>query len=735
MSKLHERITEAILNTDLAEISLTIVRELAMACRKVGIYGLHHSVSLKAVEKPFEAIRSVFQYRNHVSFNIRQGGFYVLNVQQKDSPFTTELRRHFQALEINALLFDRRLTLEEFTKFLDRLVKKAIVDNPSDLMPSFLRRERIETIEVNTSRAFELFERHRRFDPEKDKDCSVKAVALEQIGGELGVLVDVNLFGKEALERHAIDYSQKLVSYLLPEKVASIPDTAFADICGELFAAVAGKLDDSMSSEKLLTVWRLLDYHPEREAIVEQIQLAAPNDTICAEIARAGGDTDSATRIETREQVDTLLVKALESDSTQEMRDEFVGSFQRLLGTGQRDKVIEVVSRLADYLNSTDTAFRGRALDLLIGVLEGVNLASDKAIFESLLGQIRVVFEEQTESFEYAEFVWRLFDRCLVQRRFDLVARLAGIVGQRRKRSGGITVYDSVGIKKIIENLNRSEIVSLMIDEMVRTDKETSTYIRDILIACGAEDAAVGLSHIISHPMRQVRERALKILAELGKASLKVFTQILMDDNMFDREPGRQELPDAQWYVVRNSVFVLGLLGDTEGIAPLRLRINDPDIRVRREILASLKEIGGEDACDLLILMVEDPAPEICERAVEAVGKVGTPDTAPLLIDAIQRNPSIAIQGMQALGRIGGEGAAEYLRGLLHDSSMLTELAGVNIAKDDLRLAIIESLGNIGDEQSVASLRDFKEKHSESTNFFTRNSDIDKALKKVLESN
>ena len=76
---------------------------------------------------------------------------------------------------------------------------------------------------------------------------------------------------------------------------------------------------------------------------------------------------------------------------------------------------------------------------------------------------------------------------------------------------------------------------------------------------------------------------------------------------MFARDPQRHELPDDKWYVVRNSIFVLGSLRDPGGVAALRARIDDHDIRVRREIVSALEKIGGDEALDCLTLMADDP--------------------------------------------------------------------------------------------------------------------------------
>ncbi len=735
MNKPSRSINEATLNVNLNELAHNLVREMSMACRKVGIYGANHPVGTKAVEKPFFAFDRIFTFKKFVNFNIQQGHLFVLNIRLKESPFTEEIVRHMQVFDLQAMLFERRLSMVDLTRFLDRFVKRMTMDDHSNLMGTFLKQYKIDTIETNTERAFGLFEAHRQYRGDVDGDFSVKSAALHQMGEDLAILADINERGEGALLQHNIDFTFDVIQYLLPEKINSLEAASFV----ESFAGLAAQTDSSKEpadgrdpKQTYAAIWKLLDYHPDRNAIIEQVQMTTASDDLLVDVAREVGDAVSAIRIESRDRVDQLIAECLEDGEGEYPVSEFVGAFQRLLKTGQRGKAIEVLSRMLDYLTSNETTFRGRALDMLIALIGQCDILSDQTIYEHTVDQINKALETQQESFEYCEFVWRLCERALAGRQFDKGARIAEIVGRRRRLVNGLSVFDSIGIKKIIESMNRGEIVSLLIDELVRTDGDHTAHIRSILSRCGGEQAAIGLSQIISHPVRQVRQQALKILAELGKDSVKVFTQILMDDSMFDRDYGRYELPDAKWYVIRNSIFVLGLLADPEGIAPLRLRINDPDIRVRREIVSTLEKIGGEDAADLLVVMSEDPDREIREKAIIAVGLIGTAEMAPLVIDVIERTPTLALRGVTALGKIGGEAAAGWLGRLLSDHDAFNHFAETSAGKDDLRLAVVKALGEIGDQNSIARLKEFKDSLSAAQKILFRNSSVNKTLSEIL---
>ena len=73
-------IRESTLSTNLSEQAHTFVRELALACRKMSIYGAGHPLAVRAVERPFFVLGGIFRFKNYVNLNVRQGQLYLLNI-------------------------------------------------------------------------------------------------------------------------------------------------------------------------------------------------------------------------------------------------------------------------------------------------------------------------------------------------------------------------------------------------------------------------------------------------------------------------------------------------------------------------------------------------------------------------------------------------------------------------------------------------------------------------------
>ena len=693
-------------------------------------------MALRALEKPFLAFEWIFRFKRYINLNLSRGELYILNIRLKDSVFVQEIVRYMQQLDVEALLFEHRLTMNEFTRFVDRFVKRVDQSDHRNLLTSVLRENKVDTIEVNSEHVFAMFENNKQYRGDVQADFSVKSFVMQRLGDGPSLLAQIDATGQEALDQHDIDFDVDIIRYLLPEKIASLDGDIIRTHLSALASKIAGEQDaDRKQSlvQSYQAAYRLTDYRHDRNKIVDALDESLEQLDASSKLVPQMTTPSSAIRLEVGGKLDQLVQQFLQGAEEQPNLKEYTDGFSRLLKTGQQGKAIQVISELMDLLEAPEPMRRQIALALLEGAVQSFNLMSDTAVCDVVIGRVIDRLKTKTETYEYSEVIWTLIEKSLSSDRFDLVARLTAAMAGRRRFVDSVTIYDSMAVKHAFSNINRSEVINALIDEMVKTDHETAASIREILVAIGTEEVALALADIISHPVRQIRQQTLKVLAELGKASLKVSSTIMADDAKFERDTGRHELPDARWYVIRNTVFVLGSLRDPEGVPALRLRINDKDIRVRREIVAALEKIGGDDACDLLIVMADDNDREIGESAVIAAGIIGTPEAAPLFIDVARRHPSLSARCVYALGRLGGDEARDYLIKLLGCEDELIRLVGEGVSKDDLRLAAIKALGNIGDIEAIDSIRDYNDNMSRTQKLFLKNSAVNKAISELLD--
>jgi len=729
-------LNESALKTSFSEIGHSLVRELAMAAKKVSIYGLGHPLALRSLEKPFLTLNSAFRFKRWINFNLQDDQLYVLNVRLKESTFVDDLTRFMQVKDVYSLLFERRITMTEFGNFIGELVKRVHKGNLDNLLVDYVRSKKIESIEVNSDLSFDIFEKYPKYRGSISGDYSVKRIATDQLGTDVEFLLTLIQTDQEALDEHRIDFDFAVVEYLLPEAIASLSAT---ELCTMLTAtgrdaatADKGSPERIELQKRFDALTRLVDHHPERARIAEETENQFGSDQDLRSVAGTLASPVAAIRMESSARIDEVTAVALEESSGDDEFGEFADAFKQLLMTGQRSKADTVTHRLMNLLDEGEANQRQRGLEMLLAALGQLSLPMDNAVLSGIIDRVGARLSTGGESFEYSEFIWQLFHKAVMTSWFDPLVQLTSRMAQRRTNDKGVIIYDSAMLRKVFDSISQPGMINRLVDEMMRNDPETNVQVRQILINIGTESVALALSHIISHPIRRIRQMSLKILAELGASSVKVFSEILMDDAMFERDEDRHELPDAKWYVVRNSVFVLGLLRDEECIVPLRFRVSDRDVRVRREIISALEKIGGDEASDLLLALADDPVREIQERAVMTLGLIGTSDMVPLIVDIAQRNPSLAVRIVAALAKLGGEEARSFLMKLLEDSDEFAQLTSERVSKDNLRVATVRALGAIGDDTSIESVREFKATLSASHRLF-KNSPLNKTISEVLQ--
>ncbi|MFZ5980277.1 MAG: HEAT repeat domain-containing protein [Candidatus Zixiibacteriota bacterium] len=735
MSIQPKQVNESILKTDLNELAHSLVRELAMACKKLAIYGPRHPVALKSLAKPYFHFGKIFFFKRYVNFNLQHGELYVLNIRLKDTVFNSHIIQFMQLRDIAAILFDQKMTEEDFANFMEQFVTRVSPKDRYYQLSKYLEEKNISAIEVNSHRAYEIFEKTKLYRGDVEGDYSIKQFCLNQLGADIKVMVGFADTREERLLENFIDFYRPVVDYILPEKIASIP----GEDIRKVLTGLADKVNTCDRSEekseyfaRIMSIFKLVTDHPQYDFIVEHL-----DSELRQQILQTGKldhkETETGKiRINLQNRIEDLLEEFFVPEKEGYDIFAFSDVFQRMLKTGQQGKAIEIISRLTDYLSSPDPLFRQKALDILVSIVGVMRPDVDRSVMDSIVNDVVTRLATRRETYEYSELIWQLFEKCFQTERYDLMAKICTNLAMRRQVNEGVILYDSVTVKKTFENINRPAIIDDLIKIMIKANHDDSGYIKETLIAIGSEEIAFALSQIISHPIRQIRQMSLKILAELGKASLRIFSRIIMDDTWFERDSDRHELPDNKWYVIRNSIFVLGSLRDEEGLVPLRLRISDNDVRIRREIVSALEKIGGDEAVDLLVMMAEDPVQEIRNSAINAIGIIGNIDVVPLLIDIARRNPTEAIRVVTVLGNLGGADTSRFLSGLLEDPVALADITGGRISKDELRLTIIKAIGKLGDKKALESVKNYQENLSTTQKILFKNSPVQRAISEIL---
>jgi hypothetical protein len=175
----------------------------------------------------------------------------------------------------------------------------------------------------------------------------------------------------------------------------------------------------------------------------------------------------------------------------------------------------------------------------------------------------------------------------------------------------------------------------------------------------------------ISKIEREATEILLELLAEEQDRLARIFYLELLKD------VGRNQiallgelLTDGRWYFVRNIVNVLGESKTDQALSYLRRAAEHENVRIRQEVIKGLLTVGGKKAASILAKLLQDKDEGVQETAVHAYGDfsgIGAEESKPVIEFLESRSlrkkeQVLTIEGIKALGKIGGWEAVEFLK-------------------------------------------------------------------------
>ena len=81
-------------------------------------------------------------------------------------------------------------------------------------------------------------------------------------------------------------------------------------------------------------------------------------------------------------------------------------------------------------------------------------------------------------------------------------------------------------------------------------------------------------------------------------------------------------LNDSRWYVVRNIIYILRKIGDKRAVDYLLKTVKHGDIRVKKEVIRALGELGGGGVLQALRECLDDPESQVRSASLRALGNI-----------------------------------------------------------------------------------------------------------------
>lgn len=157
----------------------------------------------------------------------------------------------------------------------------------------------------------------------------------------------------------------------------------------------------------------------------------------------------------------------------------------------------------------------------------------------------------------------------------------------------------------IVERFYRPDVLRQLLREALGAGEEGAGTITEILELRGPAVIPVLLDTLAEEDTRRVRQRLLRILADLGEPVTAAVAE---------------RLDDERWYVVRNLLLLLGESEDPDQMKKIVPLLDNEDSRVRRHAVEAIIKLGAPGAADALVTATGDEDEEVRVTAIHGLG-------------------------------------------------------------------------------------------------------------------
>ncbi|MEW6002406.1 MAG: HEAT repeat domain-containing protein [Nitrospirota bacterium] len=191
--------------------------------------------------------------------------------------------------------------------------------------------------------------------------------------------------------------------------------------------------------------------------------------------------------------------------------------------------------------------------------------------------------------------------------------------------------------KDILENPASTEEMRKYINRaLVYAGTEEILNLLAEFLDSGAEVDKEVFNKYIEFLDKNVISQFIKILAELKTMNArKLVIDALVLIGGKDIQMIARGLNDHRWYVVRNIIYILRKIGDKSAVEHLLKAVKHSDIRVRKEAIRALGELGRREVLLTLRECLDDPDIQVRIASARALGNNGSEAAKKILLEKI----------------------------------------------------------------------------------------------------
>ncbi len=264
----------------------------------------------------------------------------------------------------------------------------------------------------------------------------MRNIIIQQLPDSITSLAQLYSTDEKFAEEHYCDFDLDIIYRLIPEKVALLSaDTIHTEVKQHISELASEKEGDKKDAGVAICkdICRIMEFHPEYDSISKAVESYISCEDLSNEFGNELKSPSVRIRKEAQQTIDSLMEETFSDLSIEFSPTIFAESFVRLLKTGQKEKSVEISSRLVNHLGDASYDFRQKALSILIEIVNSLNLFSDTYLFEKLSQVIIRNLFEKKETFEYSEFIWQIIEKAIVEKDYAFLAKIMHSLYLRRR--------------------------------------------------------------------------------------------------------------------------------------------------------------------------------------------------------------------------------------------------------------------------------------------------------------
>jgi hypothetical protein len=622
-----------------------LLKQMVGAIRRLEMYPAGHPAAARAVEKPFLALQEIFKSADQVIISRVEDKIIVNGKTVEATDILARLVEELDQENVNSLALSKSLSKEDLSSFLSFFVKPLGKKERSVTLPDFIKTNHIRSVRVDQLH-YELV---------NEDEVVVKSEIAE--GADLKVQISEILRDNPDLLREMFLAKSKggsgsgegsgrgegegagggpgdgpgsaELKEKMEEHIRSLSDDDLVGLIAssleEHLKSSASEASGSQLNEVVDLVHRLLEDREKKKLLPEVKKILSERGVIEKEHLNFLFEEKW---LKSQRVLDEL-VKMIEGLGAEEVDlDRFMFLWHRVLSSQETEIIRYAVDKALSKIRYKDGKTRDIVASVMEKALDDFISRNQEPEFLYVGNRLHEIIKDRLLPADVLRDCSRLLKMVFSEavRRQGLVEAQTILLEYNARLSPDAVYPDDT--KKVVRDFLREvtdePTLALLTSQLKEGVPFQSIQLtEEILESLDGERVAKKLLEVFTTDDRATRMSALRVLSRLGKDSIAAFAALLSDPDTYVRSEGSTLLKDEQWYMVRNVVFVLGNIPDRESIKILHKLGQDPDVRVRLEVIKALEKMGLGDCADALVGMLRDQDEEVRRRVISGLSALG----------------------------------------------------------------------------------------------------------------